>query len=79
MATDPHNLKALEDKLNQDTAARDAFLKDPAAALKKEGITLTADQLKAVEGQVAEMNLAGISKLAARPKIHIGITITIRF
>ena len=80
MATEGHNLKGLEDRLNSNDALRDEFLKNPAAILKREGVEVSDDQMKSIHDQVHEMNLAGIPKLpAAKPKIGIRITITIRF
>jgi hypothetical protein len=79
MAPSSHQLKALEDRLNKEETLLQEFVKNPAQILKREGVELTPEQIKHIEEQVSQINLANIPKTAARPRIGISISITIRF
>lgn len=72
-------MRGLEDQLNKDEKLRDEFLKDPVKILKREGIELTPAQAKSVKDQFEDMQLPKAQALAAKPKIGIKISITIRF
>jgi hypothetical protein len=51
------SLKMLERVLNSDSKARSAFLKDPARALRRAGVVLSADEVASVKSQIATMRL----------------------
>jgi hypothetical protein len=76
---DDSALKKLEARLNSEDALQAEFLKNPVALMKREGVELTPEMEKAVKAQVSELQLGKLSKLAAKPKIGIKISITIKF
>ena len=79
MPAQANPLKDLEVRLNRDAALQGEFLKDPVKVLKREGMEVTPDMARAIKAQMAELGVAKIDKLAAKPKIGIKITITIKF
>ena len=79
MAPSSHQLKAFEDRINKEEALLKEFVKNPAQILRREGVELTPEQVKHIEGQVSQINLANIPQTGARPHISISISITIRF
>jgi hypothetical protein len=76
---DDNALKNLEARLNSDEALQAAFLKNPSAVMKREGIVLSPEMEKAVKAQVSDLALSKLATLARKPKIGIKITITIKF
>jgi hypothetical protein len=79
MAKKPNPMKQLEDRLNSEDALRKEFLKDPVSILKREGIELTADQARSVRAQFTNMQLPNVESMAAKPKIVVEISISVRF
>lgn len=77
------DLKAIQDRLNNDEAYRAEFIRDPAALLRKEGLVLGDTHLKQLEGLAQQLNnpdqaTAG-SNISATPDREPTIGIGIRW
>src|ERR1700730_3582786 len=72
-------LKALQASLNTDKKLRSAFLKDPGAALRAQGIDLGATKEQQIAKYLAEMTAPQRDQFAAEfLRIQIGIVVQIR-
>lgn len=96
MATQPRPLSRAEvatrlqeyqEKINSNARTRTAFLKDPAGALRKQGIELSADRERQLnsflEKQLAIPN-AKVGGAVIRPgdaaaKVEVEVTVKVRF
>jgi hypothetical protein len=57
------NLGIIEQKLNQDPAYRQAFLRDPVAVLAREGISVSTEMQDRLRQQVKDVASRGKAKL----------------
>jgi hypothetical protein len=81
------NLKALQDRISKSAQARAAFLKDPAAALSKTGMELTAARAKSINGFVekqlrtpgAKVSGAAIRPLGAANDVEVTVSVGVKF
>ena len=73
------NLKTLQEKLNKNKQMRSAFVKDPGATLRAQGIELGAAKEQQIAKYLADMTAPQRNAFAAEfLRIQVGISITIR-
>lgn len=72
-------LKTLQEKLNKDKQLRSAFLKDPGATLRAQGIELGAAKEQQIRKYLSEMTAPQRNAFAAEfLRIRVGIVVTVR-
>ena len=81
------NLKALQTRVNASSRSRNAFLNDPGAALRKEGVVLTPDRERKLTSFIdKQINTPGavVSGAAVRPggsavATEVEVTVKVKF
>jgi hypothetical protein len=73
------SLKTIQDKLNKNTKLRTAFVHDPGAVLRAQGIELGAAKEEQIAKYLAEMTAPQRNAFAAEfQRIRVGIAVRIR-
>ena len=81
------NIDALQKRIETDSRARNAFLKDPAATLEKAGVPLSADRAKAISAFVdkqlktpgARVSGAAIRGGGAAAQVEVTVSVGVKF
>jgi hypothetical protein len=72
-------LKDIQKRLNEDTRLRNRFLKDPAAVLRQQGVTLEADKAKKLNEYTRALTAPQAEVFGAELlRIRIGVNVRIR-
>lgn len=81
------NIDALQKRIDTDTRARNAFVKDPAGTLEKAGVPLSAARAKAISAFVdkqlktpgARVSGAGVRGLGAAAEVEVTVSVGVKF